>query len=76
MIKLKRCVISKVCLQNTQANRNFSPLSTCNKDDCQRKAELSYKSFTTLCQDFQGTNNRMKMQQGMTQQTDTCRNFL
>lgn len=75
MIKLERHVISKVCLQNIQAKKKFSLLSTCNKDYYQRKAELSYKSFTTLFQDFQ-VINKMEMQQGMTQQADMCWNFL
>lgn len=64
MIKLERHVISKVCLQNIQ---DFSPLSTYDKDDCQKKAKLHYKSFIMLFQDFQVTNSRMKMKRGMTQ---------
>lgn len=70
MIKLESCVISKVYLKNIQANKNFSLFSTCNKDDCQRKAELSCKSFTALFQGFQVNNNGIKLRQGMTQQAD------
>lgn len=40
------------------------------------KAELSYKSFTVMFQDFPVSNNMVTMQQGMIQQTDICWNFL
>lgn len=61
---------SKVFPKNIQANKKFGPFSTCNKNDCQRKAKLSYKSFTAMFQDFPVSNNRITMQQGMTQKAD------